>query len=585
MKYTKKIILVLIYSQLCCMSVLPIARAAKPKPSLNVGVEHGKIIENQPFRLLVELKNKKFRGSSPDFSVLQNNFMVIKTSQVSSSSWINGKKSSSITWQFILRAKPDKINKITNSKSAKVGEIKIPKLYVANLSHKEFMVDIVAAGDNNFVDERPSLALMQTSVNNLSPVVQGMVHLKIRMRLARNFQKGTLSEFIVKDAIVLPLGQDKDYPENKNGIKSHIYERNYAIFPQKSGKLTLVMPIFDGVFGNSNGGFRDFDDFFKINISSVPVRETAKDIILNVKEALQTEGLQYWLPADGLSINQEWEANKKIKQGEPIVRKITVRTTNLTAEQIPNLVDYEIDGASHYTDTPTLENTTDNLKVLGKRIDTVTYIPTNDGDLIFPEVKVKWWDNKNKLFKTIKVPGKKFTVLPAVKPKAEEPSVIPAMQQPQLPLQQQVAKMNPWMYLAIVLIILWISTIMFWLYLRRKPTKVTNSKTLPAKDMTVKQLYKEIENSCKANLANDTLKYIFRLSEKKIGRPVNSLTDIEQCITKETILAMQELERVIYKDNVKDWDGDVLWRLIQEESFTQIVNDTKDDALPPLNPE
>ena len=114
------------------------------------------------------------------------------------------------------------------------------------------------------------------------------------------------------------------------------------------------------------------------------------------------------------------------------MHKREIAFKSLTSEQIPNFIDYEVNGANHYTDTPKMENITDNLQVLGEKIETITYIPTDEGELVFPELKVKWWDTKDKSFKITKIPGKKFNILATSKPKVDEAEVVPVQQAEQL---------------------------------------------------------------------------------------------------------------------------------------------------------
>ena len=105
-------------------------------------------------------------------------------------------------------------------------------------------------------------------------------------------------------------------------------------------------------------------------------------------------------------------------------------------------------------------------------------------------------------------------------------------------------------------------------------------------EMTIKQLYKEIENSCKKDLAKDSLKYILMLSTRKIGFQVNSILDMQKYISQETMLALQDLEKMVYTDDVNKWQGEELWSLIKKESFVLQENmKEEDDDLPPLNPE
>jgi hypothetical protein len=535
------------------------------EPSLTARVDSNKVVENTSFRLYVELKDKSFSGT-PDFSALEKNFRVVSTMRSQSTSWINGTKSSKTIWQLILM--PDKIGKLT-----------IPKIYVTDLSSEPITIEVVESSTGN-ADEKPRLAYLEVDADNKSPLVQSMVELTVRLHHAPSLTDGTLTEPVVKDAIVVPIGRDKRYKKNTNGIVFYVLERKYAIFPQSSGPLSITAPVFDGMFTDNDMGFRSFDEMFKINVNAMPVRATHPEVELNVKKAPNAENLQHWLPASHLKINQTWEAKGKLRQGEPIVRTITVKAAKFTAEQLPNLVDLEVEGANHYTDAPKFENTTEDGQILGTRIDSFTYIPINDGEIEFPAINLKWWDTDTNSFKTAKLPSKKFTILPVEK--VEEPKTTfveaPVVSQP---IKQDN---NIWMYITIMLTILWLLTILVWLFKRSKLKSTISLPGIFNKEKDSNK-YRLLKDSCLSNNKDLTQKIIIEIIQDKTGVKANNLSEASYFVSKELAQEFKLLEEKMYSRVDLDWDGSVLWQLFEQEKFKKKTTDTsKKDDLPSLNP-
>ncbi len=326
------------------------------------------------------------------------------------------------------------------------------------------------------------------------------------------------------------------------------------------------MPVFDGVFNDRTHGVRSFDDMFKINVSGMPVRATSPDIILKVKPAPKGDNVEHWLPANNIQLEQKWDAKGTLKAGEPIVRTITIHATGLTAEQLPNITEYELDNVNHYNDAPKFENIADNNSIIGTRSDSITFIPTVDGEIEFPEIKLKWWDVKQKKFKIAKIAGKKLTVLPVKKEPAKQIEIVnPSTQMSKdenvLMANKQAAETNPWVYVAAGILLLWLLTIVGWLYSRRSGLRKTKQKSINASQkqdtLSIKELFKLIETNCRSGNAVNARKYILMWLEKKLKLKPNQLT-IQQLISKVNYDTKQDLlmlEKTVYGDSSKPWYG------------------------------
>lgn len=545
------------------ITVSMLSSALASQPSLNVTVDSNKVVENTSFRLFIELENKKISGN-PDFTILEKNFRIVSISIPQKFSWVNGKKSSKITWQLELMPN-------------KTGKIIIPKLYVANLASEPIEIEVVDS-TNAHADEKPRLAYLDVSVDNKSPYVQSLVTLNIELHHAPGLTAGSLTQPVIKDAVVIQIGRDKRYKKNNNGMVFYVLERKYAVFPQKSGSIKISDIVFDGVFSDNDMGV---DSLFSINVSAMPVRATHPDIELKVKSAPKADDLQYWLPASHVELGQQWEAKGKLRAGEPIVRTLTVEALDITAEQLPNLVDKDIEGINSYSGNPKLENIVENDKLSAIRVDSMTYIPSKEGEIKFPAIEFKWWDINSKSFKIAKAPSKTFTILPIEKAvdNVPQPSIAP-----EIINAPTESTDNTWKYIAIAGILLWLLTIILWLIFKFK----SRFKLPTRKDIGLhkrRDLYKLLEHHCLQNDAKMVEKIIIDIIHNQLRVKVSSLSEASKYTSKGTAQELQLLDKSIYSTGKNQWDGKVLWQLFKEEKLVKPnKNKKQEDDLPPLNP-
>jgi len=98
------------------------------------------------------------------------------------------------------------------------------------------------------------------------------------------------------DAIIEKLSED-NYTTTRNGISHEVFERRYAIFPQRSGQLKVNPITFEGRV-NATQPRTIFDQF---RMSGQLKRLRSKAVSATVKAAPATVKLQDWLPASEFS--------------------------------------------------------------------------------------------------------------------------------------------------------------------------------------------------------------------------------------------------------------------------------------------
>lgn len=122
------------------------------------------------------------------------------------------------------------------------------------------------------------------------------------------------------------LTRDAAFRTEMNGFAAEGFERTLAIFPEKSGELTIgsfvhKLTVVDGT------GSR------LLEVRSPP-------ITLKVAEWQGPGGpndpRQWWLPAREVRVIDDWESDPNhVKRGETVRRTVTIEAVGVTAEQLP----------------------------------------------------------------------------------------------------------------------------------------------------------------------------------------------------------------------------------------------------------
>ena len=72
-----------------------------------------------------------------------------------------------------------------------------------------------------------------------NPYIQSQVFYTMRLYTKVDISQARLNEPELTDAVIERLGEDSSYNTQVNGVNYSVTERRYAIFPQKSGQLTI----------------------------------------------------------------------------------------------------------------------------------------------------------------------------------------------------------------------------------------------------------------------------------------------------------------------------------------------------------
>jgi hypothetical protein len=368
-----------------------------------------------------------------------------------------------------------------------------------------------------------------------------------------------------------------------------VIERKYAIFPQKSGVMTinpLILTADTVARGRQNNSFFNSQVTQRRIIKSNP-------ITLNVQSIPTTFSDTHWLTAENVELTQTWSGDfSQMKVGEPITRTIKFVARGSTVGQIPELNSLKIDPQlKAYNDQPVLHEDKTASGMIATREEKIAFIPAKSGNYTLPEIKISWFNTQTQKVETATLSEMNLTVLgenvaqvqqpPAPVISESEPVVIENSTQISLPSTKS-AKENVliWQVVAIVSTIGWLLTLGF-LFLKHK--SVSKKATAPAEspaEISLKICVKQLKKACESNddiLAKTTLLEWGRMKfdESSLG----AIAPHCEARLRDQIL---KLNASLYAKNAEPWQGKELFKAFSENNARAKLATSKSDTLKPL---
>jgi len=339
------------------------------------------------------------RAPQPDFSALRQDFDLLGTQSSSSVNIVNGQTSSKLLWAVGLQPRH-------------VGMIAIPALDVAGAKTQPLSLNVLPAAATASGKSGDDLYL-EASVEPKTPYVQQQVLYSVKLYFALNFSDGSMDEPHLDGVSAHKLGQDAYYTAQVGGRSYRVWEKRYALTPEKSGSLTLPPVVFRGHAIDP----ADINSFFTRG-RAVTARSDA--ITLDVRPRPAASGNDTWLPAHTLTLSaQGIDVNASARVGEPLTLTLDLKAQGLGFEQLPDLKLPPIDGADVYPDKTTTQNRDDGAWLYGERERKFAIVPNRAGTLTLPAIQLAWWDTANDRAELAQIPALTLTVQPA----ANSPSV------------------------------------------------------------------------------------------------------------------------------------------------------------------
>lgn len=490
----------------------------------------------------------------PDLQPLEPLFEVFDTRQVNQLSSSNGEAYAITRWLITLRPK-------------QTGYVIIPPLQLGDWRSEPITLMVQESLKNTESDQLAPI-FIDASVDQENVYVQAQVILTLRIYHSVSlFDDSTLSPLQMPEALVERLGEPRTYEKTINGIRHGVIEVRYALFPQKSGELTIPAQLFSAttVTNGSNPLFGSRSG------RSTQVRSPSIPLTVKRKPA-DYPAAAPWLPARSLTLVEAWSPEPDQAQtGESLTRSLLLKAEGLTSTQLPAIGSAQSPDLRRYPDQPILANEVSGAGLVGSREQREALIPTRSGALQLPAVEVVWWNTVEDRLERTTLDERTLNVAdnPNLAPTpAEQPAATPR------PAEQQL--LWPWQLSTLLFALSTLAGFGLWLHARRQPAVQRALQPGP----TPRSLLDDLRRACQANDSQATRQALDAWARQQ----PETLADMAARFVPLSD-ALDGLNGALYSEAGQRWQGEALWQAIQTLPPATSPSVEQDlSALPPLYP-
>jgi hypothetical protein len=545
---------------------------------IKVDVDRQKVSLNESFQIVFSTSEDP--DGNPDFKPLEKDFNIINKNQSSTSSWVNGAASSTIQWTFDVMAKH-------------AGSVTIPALHFGSETSPAKTIEVTegkTAQPDVAINDAELFLEVETPTPAKERYVQSQVLYTLRFFRRVNIAEASLKDPEIADAVVTKLGEDKNYRTQLKGVEYAVTERNYAIFPQKSGQitipaLTLTAAVLESGDQSGFGGFFGAQATRRERVSSKPV-------VLNVLPAPATFK-EHWLAAQKMELKQQWSGDVlAMKVGEPLTRTLTLTAQGTPIGQLPAL--HQATGnedLKSYPDQPRLEEQKSPQGVVAVREEKIAFIPAKAGTYTLPALQIPWFNVKTGQIETATQPSVTVIVTGSAQT-ANANAATPVDKTVENAVDKQAVINNTplannnsaaannylWQGLAAFFAIGWLATIIFMVKTRKKVSNLDVSKTV---DNSITSINADLKKACLNNDANAAKQLLIAWGAEKYS--ANTLGAIAQFCDARLSNEILILNQSLYGKSAQNWDGKKLFQAFSEHKAMEKAKPKQQDKLEPLH--
>lgn len=491
----------------------------------------------------------------PDLSELRSDFTILATEQSMSYTVINGQPRSVGQWTIVLEPK-------------KTGILLIPALSIGRLSSAPLQLSVNAA-----VTPHVSSAAIDPATDQLSktdgltltaeidtehPYLHQEILYTVRLLNRHRLMDVRYHPPHVEDAILFPLGQGRQYQTTVSGVSYHVDEQMYAIFPQKSGALTITPPTLEALLYDA---------------SPRPVSLEAKPIVVDVQPLPKKASIQTWLPSKLVRIQESYDQTATtLSQGATVVRSIRLQAQGLVAQLLPQMMFESSPGVSVYPEQAEKSNDVRQGELWGSTQLKVTYVFTKPGNILLPAIKVSWFNVKTKQFEVAELPAKTYVIRPktSVTQKQARKDLLP-QKHPEVVTKKRAWRLKAsWLWAAVLMGVIVLAGVGVYRW-RARVSKASD----------------EVRDACLSDDPGRAKVALERWARSQWPeKDIVHLADIERYV--DDAVFRDQLKVLIatlyHPSGPAAWHGKALWQCVQAFKQPKSRSKTKAPRLPPMNP-
>ncbi|WP_454255728.1 BatD family protein [Pseudomonas sp. Marseille-Q8238] len=543
-------------SRLLCALLLSLMTLQAVAASFTATVDRTRLSDGESIDLILQSDDVTVFGK-PDLTPLQPLFDVLSTRQENRLATFDGKTQATTRWIVTLQPK-------------QTGFVVVPPLTLGDASSEPITLQVLPA-DTSANNGKLAPIFLDASLDQDSVYVQAQAILTLRIYHSVSlYDDSSLTPLQMPDARIEQLGEPRTYEKQINGVRHGVIELRYAIYPQKSGELTIPSQLFSATPAQrSNNDV--YNPFGPRPGRSVQVKSPEVPLTVKAKPADYPADAP-WLPARSLSLAESWSPEPdQARVGDSLTRSILMRAEGLSSAQLPPLPTSQAIGLRRYPDQPKLANESSERGLIGSREEREALVPSRSGTIDLPELKVVWWNTREDRLEHTSLPARTLQV-------ANNPALdVETPVAPAVPVASgDSALLWPWQLACALLGITTLLGFGLWWRARRQPAILPTVQTGPSP----RTLLDDLKRACQANDTQATRQALdawARQQPETLAEMAARFAPLSE--------TLDGLNGALYSESGQNWQGEELWKAIRTlPPLETPLNQQEPSPLPPLYP-
>ncbi len=389
-----------------------------------------------------------------------------------------------------------------------------------------------------------------TDIEPSDPYVMAQVHYRERIFAGPRLHDVSISRSApFTDALVHPLGDFQPYVAERDGQHYRVFERRYAIIPQRSGPIPLPPLSLRGRVRTAAGA--------ETGQRGRRIERHGEPVTLQVRPRPASASDAAWLPSVAVTLEETWPNDPpQFQVGTPITRNLRLSARGVEAVQLPRLHHPDLSWAQVYADAEQLATRHDESWLLGQYTQTLRIVPHQAGQFMLPAVTVHWWDTEADGPQIAQLPARSVIVQAA--DTLTDNYMIPPLPAPITLIQPPDSpSYPPWPLLSSGLLLLWLLTLLGWWHERRRHSVPAAPATPPAHTAPPAP---KLRRACRDNDPCGAAQALLSWGQRHWPEtPPANLIQLAERLPK-IRNTITELDRYRYGPPQSTWDGSLLWR-------------------------
>ena len=537
-KLVLAVVLLLVYS---------LAQAA----AVTAKLDRSSAVVGETVTLVLETSDTN-QGLDADFSVLQADFDVLNRRTETQMSFVNGAQTASVRLVITLEPKRE-------------GNLLIPALKFPGTSSNPLTLKVSAAPTLAPGAAEPVFIEVTVQPEEGPYYVLSQISLMVRIFYQANLTEAAINPPAPAQASVRLL-DEVPYQSDRNGERYRVLERRYAIFPERSGSLTIPAMQLSGRLIE-----RPSDRLWQPTVRGRRVQVESEPLTLEISPRPSSFTGDFWLPARRITLSQQISDNEKLHVGEPVTRTVIVDAVGLEENMLEEPVWPEVSEARIYPDQPQGISRDDGEWVLGHKEFRYAIVPEQPGEMVLPEIRLDWWDTVANQQRTAVLPEHRVSVLPSELSTSASmpPSAVNGMSE--VPVGVSVENMGLaanttlWKASTAGFAVLWLLTLFF--YFRRGGNGAVPVVSNRSLSLGETELLNRLRQACRNNDASAARKDLAQwIRNYAPSAQRGSMRDFgSACGDSVLQMAIAELDASGFADDASAlWKGDTLWQAFKQ---------------------